>query len=130
LRILRLEHVDLFVADIGRSVDFYRKLGFVPEGTNDKGDAVYMGTHHGGPSLGVELHKAKPGQAVGIDHLSFEVEDVDAAFHEAKYLGISFEIDPRTGTRSGRRIANFRDPDGVLLQFSRKVTRAEYEDWK
>ena len=130
MKIIKIEHVDLFVADIGNSVDFYRKIGFFPDGTNDKGDAVYMSTHHGGASLGVELHKAKPGQQTGIDHLSFEVEDVDVAFREAKYLGISFEIDPRTGTRSGRRIANFRDPDVVLLQISRKVTRAEYEDWK
>ena len=107
-----------------------QELGFSPDGTNDKGEAVYMSTHHGGVSLGVELHKAKPGQQTGIDHLSFEVEDVDLAFREAKYLGIPFEIDPRTGTRSGRRIANFRDPDGVLLQFSRKVSRADYEDWK
>jgi catechol 2,3-dioxygenase-like lactoylglutathione lyase family enzyme len=130
MRIIRLEHLDLVVSDIRSSVDFYRKLGFFPDGTNDRGDAVYMSTHHGGLPVGVELHQAKPGQRTGVDHLSFEVEDVDAAFREAKYLGICFEIDPRTGSRSGRRIANFRDPDGVLLQFSRKIERAEYEDWK
>lgn len=130
MRLIRLEHMDLVVNDVTASVDFYRKLGFVPDGTNDGGKSVYMSTHHGGVPIGVELHQAKPGDKTGIDHLSFEVEDVDRAVREAKYLGIRFEIEPRTGTRSGRTIANFRDPDGVLLQLSRKTIRAEYEDWK
>ena len=35
MRLIRLEHMDLFVNDIEKSVEFYRKLGFCPDGTND-----------------------------------------------------------------------------------------------
>ena len=129
MRIIKLEHMDLFVADIEKSVDFYRKLGFCPDGTNDGGDAVYMTTHGPGDPIGVELHKVKEGQVTGIDHISLEVENVEAAYREAKYLGIKFHVSPQTGTRSGRTIASFYDPDGVHLQFSRKTRRADYEDW-
>ena len=65
MRLIRLEHMDLFVNDIEKSVEFYRKLGFCPDGTNDGGDAVYMSTHGGGTPIGVELHQAKDGQATG-----------------------------------------------------------------
>ena len=129
MRLIRLEHMDLIVADIEKSVDFYRKLGFCPDGTNDGGDAVYMSTHGPGLALGVELHQAKDGQATGIDHIAFEVENVEAAYREAKYLGVKFHVSPQEGTRSGRAIANFYDPDGVHLQFSKKTRRADYEDW-
>ena len=105
MRIIKLEHMDLFVADIGKSVDFYRKLGFCPDGTNDGGDAVYMTNHGAEAPIGVELHKVKEGQVTGIDHISLEVENVEAAYREAKYLGIKFHVSPQTGTRSG---ANYR----------------------
>jgi catechol 2,3-dioxygenase-like lactoylglutathione lyase family enzyme len=130
MRLIRLEHMDLMVSDITASVEFYRKLGFFPDGTNDSGDGVYMSTHNGGVPLGVELHQAKPGNPVGIDHISLEVEDVEVAYREAKYLGIDFHVTPQEGTRSGRTIASFYDPDGVHLQFSRKTRRADYEDWQ
>ena len=129
MRLIRLEHLDLIVADVEKSVDFYRKLGFCPEGTNDGGDGVYMYTHGPGIPLGVELHQAKDGQATGIDHIAFEVENVEAAYREAKYLGVNFHVSPQEGTRSGRAIANFYDPDGVHLQFAKKTMRADYEDW-
>ena len=129
MRLIRLEHMDLVVADIEKSVDFYRKLGFCPDGTIDGGDTVFLNTHGPGAPIGVELHQAKDGQATGIDHISLEVESVEAAYREAKYLGVKFHVTPQEGTQSGRTIANFYDPDGVHLQFSRKTRRADYEDW-
>lgn len=130
MRLIRLEHMDLMVSDVEKSVEFYRKLGFFPDGTNDDGKGVYMTTHHGGLPLGVEIHQAEPGQPTGIDHISLEVEDVEAAYREGLYSGIKFHVKPQEGTRSGRTIASFYDPDGVHLQFSRKTRRADYEDWK
>jgi len=143
VRILRLEHLDLVVSDIKKSVEFYRKLGLYPEGTLDNGDSVYLINGEGGNRcehcgcstgggtlLTVELHQAKKGQKTGVDHVSLEVEDVQTAYNELKYLGgIDFVIEPREIPRSGRTIFNFYDPDGVQIQLSRKTTRGEYEDW-
>jgi len=57
MKLIRLEHMDLMVNDIEESVDFYSKLGFFADGTNDKGKSVYMSTDHDQNSIGVELHQ-------------------------------------------------------------------------
>lgn len=129
MKLVRLEHLDLIVKDIKASVEFYRKLGLYPEGTLDDANSVYMvnGTP---PTLTIELHQAKEGQETGIDHVSFEVDDVQASYNELKFLGgIDFVIEPREVPRSGRTITDFYDPDGVHLQISHKTTHGEYEDW-
>ena len=128
MNITNVEHIDLIVSDIKRSLDFYMKLGFFPEGTLDDGKSAYLINRD--RTLKIELHEAKPGQQLGIDHISLEVEDVEASHGEGKFLGIDFHIEPRKIPRSGRTIANFYDPDGVHLQISKKTHRAEYQDWK
>ena len=35
MKLIRLEHMDLMVNDIEKSVEFYSKLGFFADGTND-----------------------------------------------------------------------------------------------
>ncbi|MBI4305251.1 MAG: VOC family protein [Chloroflexi bacterium] len=130
MRIKQVEHIDLLVSDIHEAVEFWRKLGFYPEGTLDGGKSVYLINGVPDSPLKIELHETKPGQQPGIDHISLEVEDVPAAYAEGKYLGIKFHIEPRQIPRSGRMIANFYGPDGLHLQVSKKMQRAEYEDWK
>jgi len=129
VKLVRLEHLDLIVADIKKSVDFYRKLGLYPEGTLDEGGSVYL-VNGEPPTLTVELHQAKEGEETGIDHISLEVDDVQAAYDELTFLGgFDFTIEPREIPRSGRTITNFYDPDGVHIQLSNKTTRGEYEEW-
>jgi catechol 2,3-dioxygenase-like lactoylglutathione lyase family enzyme len=130
MEIKRVEHIDFLVTDIAEAVDFWRKLGFYPEGTLDNGKSVYLINGTDESALKIELHEVKPGQKPGLDHISLEVDDIDAAFAEGRYLGIKFHIEPRQVSRSGRKIANFYGPDGIHLQISKKTQRAEYEDWK
>ena len=50
----------------------------------------------------------------GIDHVSFIVPDVDAAYQELKSKGAKFHIDP---VDSGvTRLAFFKDPNGVDIE--------------
>ncbi|MDP7231855.1 MAG: VOC family protein [SAR202 cluster bacterium] len=130
MKLIRLEHMDLMVNDIEKSVEFYSKLGFFADGTNDKGKSVYMSTDNDQNPIGVELHQVSEGQKIGVDHVSFEVADVERSYHELSFRGIKFHVKPQEGTRSGRSIANFYDPDGLHLQISKKTRRADYEDWK
>ena len=73
MKLIRLEHMDLMVNDIEKSVEFYSKLGFFADGTNDKGKSVYMSTDNDQNPIGVELHQVSEGQKIGVDHVSFEV---------------------------------------------------------
>lgn len=51
----------------------------------------------------------------GITHFCFKVEDVDSAHARIKQAGYAFTCDPVT-TPSGRKVAYFRDPDGILVE--------------
>ena len=130
MKLIRLEHLDLVVSDMSKSVEFYRKLGLYPEGTLDNGGSVYLTNGDEDSPLTVELHQAKEGQETGIDHVSLQVADVQTAYNELKFLGgIDFAFEPKEGSRSGRTITDFYDPDGVHLQLSKKTTHGEYEEW-
>ena len=129
MKLLRLEHLDIVCADLAKSVEFYRKLGLTVEGTLDNGSVVFMFNGDDGSPVRVELHQAEDGQKTGVDHIAFEVADTDAAYREAKYLGLDFKFEPLQNTQSGRRIANLYDPDGVQVQFARKTLPGEYGNW-
>ena len=55
------------------------------------------------------------GVAPGFHHLSFRVEDVDAAAAALRDRGVVLEKEPFDAP-GGLRLAFFRGPDGVLLQ--------------
>lgn len=50
------------------------------------------------------------GNPPGIDHISFEVEDVDRVYAGAKANGVVFEGEPRDQAW-GARVVSLRDPD-------------------
>lgn len=130
MRVGHVDHIDMVVKDISRSVEFYKKLGFVVEGTLDKGKTVFLGNQAKEKPLVVELHQAEKGQKTGVDHIALYVEDVEAAYNELVKSSISFSLPPRHGTASGRVIAVTQDPDGVSIQLAKKTSRGEYEDFK
>lgn len=58
---------------------------------------------------------------VGIGHLAFQVQDIDAAYQRLKEMKIPFISSPVTLSKShkdvgGVRFCYFRDPDGILLE--------------
>ena len=135
MRIERVDHVDLIVRDIDRSVQFYKKLGMVVQGTLDNGQTVFLWNQDEEAPLVVELHQeGSPligaDQKAGLGHVAFQVEDVESAYNELVEAGVSFSLKPRYGSLSGRTVALTHDPDGTPIQLARKVTRGEYEDFK
>ena len=40
MKLIRMDHLDIVVSDLAKSVEFYRKFGLSPEGTIDKGETV------------------------------------------------------------------------------------------
>ena len=131
MKLLRVDHVDIVVSDIKRSVEFYRKLGLHPEGTIDGGETVFLFNGDEERPVRIELHQAKPGDRLGVDHLSFGVADPADAVSELKFLGgIDFEIELLENQQSGRTISNFRDPDGLLIQLGKKTAPGTFKNWE
>jgi catechol 2,3-dioxygenase len=127
----RLGHVNLFVSDFRRSMDFYKAVcGFeetARETTNGGGFLSNGNTHHdigisdiagyarymqGKPNMGPPERGAKP----GLNHFGWEMEteaDLVAAYKRAMKAGLNPRV---TDAGTGRSNYLF-DPDGTQHQF-------------
>ncbi len=127
-----LEHVNLTVSDLDRSIDFYcRLLGLTLRWRREAGEDR-AAAHVGDDRHYLALFEARPGsrrpridyEAVGLNHFGFVVDDLDAARDRLVSLGVTphgeADYDP------GRRLYFF-DPDGIeveLVQYEPAVTSA------
>ena len=143
-------HIALGVLDMERSLAFYRDvLGFevVRDEVQPTGGtvlpALYRQSHEsrrvatlywkqgrGEAFLVLSEHSDKPvsGQAIkldeiGIHHVSFWVEDLDAVHAELSSRGVDFPVKPTVvKTPDGNfKSAFLRDPDGILLQLDERL---------
>jgi len=127
-----VDHVDLVVSDLERSLRFYRgllaPLGWVAavKQEGERGETIrYLGGPDLNGSLGLREAQSKSDKAVdryavGLHHLAFEAPNrgaVDRAFAWAKEQGV--EIDGEPGERHytpGYYATFFFDPDGIKLE--------------
>jgi glyoxylase I family protein len=113
---MHLEHVNLTVGDLDRSIAFYCDLLDLHVRWKGPIDGAHLGAHVGddhcylalfqaavdGP---VEIDYARP----GINHFGFVVDDLEDARRRLDRLGATVHFEPRY--EPGRRIY-FTDPDG------------------
>lgn len=118
MRIQRIHHASIVVADTGRSLRFYRDLlGLRVDGSRP--DLGYPGAW-----LWIsdqQLHllelpnpdpvEGRPAHGGRDRHLALTVDDLDALALQLDAAGIGY-----TRSRSGRRALFFRDPDGNALE--------------
>jgi catechol 2,3-dioxygenase-like lactoylglutathione lyase family enzyme len=122
-----LEHVNLTVADLDRSIDFYcRLLGLRVRWRRDAGDAP-AAAHVGDDRHYLAFFQARGDspparldyESVGLNHFGFVVDDLDAARDRLERLGITAhseaDYDP------GRRLYFF-DPDGIEVELVEYAT--------
>ena len=137
-----IQHVDLCVADVERSLAFYVEL-LAPLGLDeDIRVPSYRGTEEvvylrfGEQDLG--LRPADGGEhryyGVGIEHLAFEVEsreEVDLAFERARDTGASVHFPPEEDRDIEGYYAFFVfDPDGIRVEvFCAGPAPAEGSRW-
>ena len=62
MHLIGLDHLDIVVEDLQKSIEFYRKFGLSPEGTVDDGETVFLFNGDDDRPVRVELHQAKDGQ--------------------------------------------------------------------
>jgi glyoxylase I family protein len=123
-----VDHIDLVVSDLDRSLAFYRgllaPLGYTRESeiTGERGERiVYLG-HADSTAVGLRQAQS-PGApdryAVGLHHLCFRGasrEQVDERAAWAKGNGATIESEPREYDYAPGYYAFFADPDGLKLE--------------
>lgn len=116
-----IQHIGIPTMDVEKSAAFYRALGF-EEKLREKGmrgPVVFMGRNN----LMLEFYvpEACAGCAGAVDHFALDVRDVDAAFAQAKQLGLKLldqEIQTRPFWEKGVRFFNVEGPNQEKIEFS------------
>lgn len=116
----RLDNIGIAVANAERSITFYRDTLGLPatlrgtEGTVDLGGlSLYI--FETSTSVAPTGRDADPySNPVGLDHLAFEVEDIDEAIREYEARGVVF-LAAIVGEPGEFRYRGFADPDGNML---------------
>ena len=124
-----VDHLDLVVSDLERSLAFYQgllgPLGYdeATEIVGEQGErVVYL---HGRGLVGVSLRASQtPGgydrYRIGLHHLAFQAasrEAVEERLRWARSQGVEIENDPKEyDYMPGYYAGFFRDPDGIKLE--------------
>ena len=130
MRVDRLDHLVLTVADINRTVDFYRRVLSMEKIEFGEGrvalgfGAQKINLHQAGREFEPRAGSAQPGSA----DLCFIVDiPVVEARVELERLGVEIIDGPvaRTGARGEILSVYFRDPDANLIEISNYVKTEE-----
>jgi glyoxylase I family protein len=134
-----IDHLDLVVSDLERSLRFYagllRPLGYVRESeiVGERGErVVYLG--HAGDSGSLSLRARQTGgahdrYAIGLHHLAFAARDRDLVDERAAWArehGATIESGPREYDYTPGYYAVFlHDPDGIKLEIVHRPREAD-----
>jgi catechol 2,3-dioxygenase-like lactoylglutathione lyase family enzyme len=145
----RMVNVNMNVADLERSREFYRLLGFViEEDSSQAGSGDFAAAHgfdHPIEFEGVDINPSSPGGAVvqlrqwktpyndeppyggpvshlGIDRIHFSTTDLIATINKMNELGFE-QLGPIGGSSGTGGIVFFYDPDGIKVEFSGPINQ-------
>ena len=129
MRVLRIDHVVLTVADLGRTVAFYeRVLGMtaISFGEGRRGVAFgdqKLNLHQAGQEFEPRALRPAPG-AIDMCFTTDVPLDEVAAHLRSESVVIEHGPVDKVGARSALRSLYFRDPDGNLIEVSNELTAA------
>jgi len=137
-----MDHVNLVVSDLELSTEFFSRLGFTVEHRGElegewiaaivnleKVRASYVQLSLKGSDVKLELiqyHQPKSStragsnlpNKIGIRHIAFEVEDIEAIVAALKGEGIHFWGEVQTYPETGKKLVYFNGPDGIILELA------------
>jgi len=123
-----VQHIDLVVSSIERSLPFYRELlaplGYhrISEIEGERGETIW---YLSGPGVAIGLREAQSERAhdrysVGIHHIAFDAWSAAMVDERAEWLvarGAEIESGPETyAYQPGYYAVFFYDPDGIKLE--------------
>jgi len=111
-----IDHIEIIVRDLDAYVDYLRKLGFeLITRTSHHGDSAELKLPGDNQPI-FELHQVGGEEVIGINHIAFRTDSVDAAYDRLLENGIKIEEPPHDVPSTGRTNINLRDPDGWRVQ--------------
>jgi lactoylglutathione lyase len=121
---MALIHTCYRIANIDRSVAFYRALGFEEIGRlplRDEAINVFMNQRGDGDSPRLELtynigHDEPYEIGTGYGHIAITSDDLDGTLARLGQQGIEPEKPPYTVADGGPRLCFVRDPDGYRIE--------------
>jgi [ribosomal protein S5]-alanine N-acetyltransferase len=140
--IRKMDHVNIVVNDLERASEFFTRLGFSVEHRGElEGEwiasivnlkavrASYVQLSLKGSGVKLELIKYHRPEScggvgtnlpneIGIRHIAFEVEDIEAVVTSLKAAGIDFWGDVQTYPETGKKLVYFYGPDDVILELA------------
>lgn len=120
---MRLEHVNLTVSDLDRSIDFYRRALALRLRWRGRTRTSQEAAHVGNDASYLALFQAEPGEgpvgpdylSVGLNHFGLLVDDLDRARERLRSSGVTPHHE--TEEPPGRRLYFF-DPDGIEVELA------------
>ena len=118
-KITGLAHIGIFVKDIDKSIDYYKRLGFTLDKEEQPG--IRIAFLSAGTCL-IELVEQKdlPQRTAGVvDHVAVVVDDIEAAIANANAQGIAIDASQinEVPILGGVKNVFFDGPDGERLEF-------------
>jgi catechol 2,3-dioxygenase-like lactoylglutathione lyase family enzyme len=128
MRVQRIDHVVITVADVDRTISFYeRVLGMTAVSFGDGRRALAFGDqklnlHQAGREFEPKAQRPTPG-AIDLCLVTDVPLDEVAAHLRSESVVIEHGPVDKVGARSALRSLYFRDPDGNLIEVSNEVGR-------
>lgn len=132
---IRLNHVGIAVKDFQESLNFYTKvMGFrvaytlpSPDG---KPTTTFLQINR---DTFLEMAPATANLPAGLTHIGILTDDANATVTQLRQAGATL-ADVRSGGRTGSRLSNVTDPNGIRLEIveqpSGSLMRKAMESWK
>jgi catechol 2,3-dioxygenase-like lactoylglutathione lyase family enzyme len=113
---LRVNHVGIYVKNLQESVDYYEKTLGMREGFTMKDKSGNPTTYYiqVDKNTFLELAQSTPERPVGINHVGFQTDSMNATAAELKKRGIM--VPEPTAVGSGAPHSSINDPNGVRLE--------------
>lgn len=132
--VTRLNHAVLYVSDLERSVDFYRRAFGFEEIAREGGAMAFLrasgsSNHHDLALMSVGANAPRQARgSTGLYHLAWEVASIDELAAAAQTL---VEMDALTGMSDHGATKSLygRDPDGIEFEVMWLVPREEWGEF-
>lgn len=126
--IVKVEHIGIMVGDLDRSIAFYQEvlgLELVERRKNNAAEIAFFKA--GDAEIELIAGSTAPYEKTDgvVNHLTFTVTDLDAAYQVLKDKGVELINPEPIPIWDGMRVLFFRGPDGEKLElFERKTPRS------